>query len=160
MQQAIIDNQNFVYYLFNLTAGSLVGLSYLTNLSYQFWNIVIWFGIIPATWIYLIGRKTTAWLNLISLALFIYLFAIHSWTSWFNQAVVLLYQIGKWIHADYKVTSVIVCVFVTLLVHFIVIGLCTSRKTFRKFAISTAVLSALVVVFFPVSNWLIPYYVR
>ena len=49
MKQAIIDNQTFVYYLFNLTAGALYGLSLATTLSYQFWNIVIWFGLIPAT---------------------------------------------------------------------------------------------------------------
>ena len=52
MKQAIIDNHNFIYYLFNVTAGALYALSLSTTLSYQFWNIVIWFEIIPASWIY------------------------------------------------------------------------------------------------------------
>ena len=130
MQQAIIDNQNFIYYLFNLVAGFLYGLSLLTSFSYQCWNIVIWFGLIPATWIFLIGKKTTAWLNVISMAIFIYLLWVHSWNGWFDKSVVLLYKIGAWIHSDYKVTSVIVCVFVPVLVYASLFGLCTSRKTF------------------------------
>ena len=160
MHQAIIDNQNFIYYLFNLTAGFLYGLSFLTSLSYQCWNIVIWFGLIPATWIYLIGRKTSVWINIFSLAIFVYLFWVHTWNSWFEKSVVLLYKIADWIHSDYKITSVIVCVFIPVGVYFILFALCTSQKTFRRFAITNAIIAALVIILFPISNWLIPYYVK
>jgi hypothetical protein len=160
MEQAIIDNQNFIYYLFNLTAGSLYGLSVLTSLSYQCWNTLIWFGLIPASWIYLIGRKTTPWLNIFSLPIFVYIFWVHTWNSWFDKSVVLLYKMGDWIHSDYKVTSVIVCVFIPILVYFMLFALCTSRKTFKRFAITNAIIAALVIILFPISNWLIPYFVK
>ena len=93
MKQAIIDNHNFIYYLFNLTAGALYALSLSTTLSYQFWNIFIWFGIIPASWIYLVSKRTTPWLNLISIPIFLYMFLIHTWNLWFDKAVVSLYKI-------------------------------------------------------------------
>lgn len=158
MQQAIIDNQHFIYYLFNLTAGGLYGLSLLTHLSYQCWNIVIWFGVLPATWIYIIGLKTTAWLNLLSLPIFIYIFAIHTWNTWFDKAVALLYKIGYFIHYDYKVTSVLVCVLVPLFVYLLLFSLCTSRKTFKRFSIVIIVLTGLILLLFPLSNMYIRYY--
>lgn len=102
MQQAIIDNQYFIYYLFNLTAGLLYGLSYLTSLSYQCWNIVIWFGLIPATWIYLIGRKTSVWINILSLGVFVYIFWVHTWNSWFeNQLCCFI----KWLTGFIQITK-------------------------------------------------------
>ena len=158
MQQAIIDNQNFFYYLFNLTAGSLFGLSAITGLSYQCWNIVIWFGLIPASWIYLVSRKTTPWVNLLSVPIFVYMFALHTWNAWFDKAVVLLNLIGSFMHSDYKLTSVIVCVFLPLFIYTLLFAICTSKKTFRKFSIVNIIAAAAVILFFPISNFLILYY--
>lgn len=158
MQQAIIDNQNFIYYLFNLTAGALGGLSLVTTLSYQFWNIFIWFGLIPATWLYLIGRRTTPWINLLSVPIFIYMFGVHTWIIWFDKAVILLNKIGRYIHYDYRVTSVIICVFAPALVCLLLLKLCTSPRTFKRFLIISAVLTGLVILLFPISNLWLKYY--
>ena len=159
MKQALIDNQNFVYYLLNITAGALYGLSIATTFSYQFWNIVIWFGIIPATWIYLISMRTTPWLNLISIPIFLYMFLIHTWNFWFDKAVVLLYKIGDFIHYDYKITSVIVCVFAPVLVYLFLFKFCTSSRTFKRFGITMLIIVGIIILLFPLSNIFIRYYI-
>ena len=159
MKEAIIDNQNFIYYLFNLTAGALYGLSLATKLSYQFWNIVFWFGLIPATWIYLISKRTTPWLNLMLIPIFLYMFLIHTWNLWFDKAVVLLYKIGHVIHYDYKITSVIVCVFFPLFLYFILFKYCTSPKTNKRFIIFVMVIAGLIILLFPISNTILKSYV-
>ncbi len=155
MHQAIQDNQHFIGYLFNLVAGGLYALSLLTKLSYQFWNIVIWFVLIPATSIYLIGKKTTAWINLLSVPLVVYIFFKHTWNKWFDQAVVLLYDIGKIFHTDYKATSVYVCVVFPILLYFILFGFFTSRKTLRNYTLSIVVFTILTIIMFPISNKII-----
>ena len=160
MKQAIIVNQTFVYYLFNLTAGALYGLSLATALSYQFGNIVIWFGLIPATWIYLVSKKTTPWLNLVSLPIFMYMFSIHTWNVWFDKAVVLLNQIGRFIHYDYKITSVIVCVFAPVLVYLFLFKFCTSARTFKWFVITILIITGLIILLFPISNLIIKYHTQ
>ena len=160
MKQAIIENHNFIYYLFNLTAGTLYGLSRATTLSYQFWNILIWFGIIPATWIYLISKRTTAWVNLLSVPIFIYMFAVRTWLAWFDKAVILLNKIGHIIHYDYKITSVIICVFLPALVYLLLFKICTSPKIFKRFLIICSIIAGLVILQFPISNMLIKYFIE
>lgn len=160
MEQAIIDNRNFLYYLFNLTAGGLYGLSLLTTFSYQFWNIFIWFGLIPATWIYLVSKRTTVWLNVISIPIFIYMFALHTWDKWFDQAVVLLNKTGSLINADYRLTSVYICLFVPYLIYLGLVWLSCSKLFLKRFLITSCIVAALVVIFFPVSNLLIEHYFK
>jgi len=159
-QQILQENQNFLYYLFNLTAGLLYGLSLITHLSYQCWNIIIWFGLLPASWIGLVSKRTSTWINLISLPLFGYMFYTATWNKWFDQAVVLLYKIGGFIHADYKLTSVYVCVLLPVLIYGLLFFLFTSKKTFKIFLITLAIISVLVVIFFPVSNIIIQNFVQ
>ena len=159
MKQAIIDNHNFIYYLFNLTAGALYALSLSTTLSYQFWNIFIWFGIIPASWIYLVSKRTTPWLNLISIPIFLFMFLIHTWNLWFDKAVVLLYKIGHFINYDYKITSVIVCVFAPVFVYLLLFKFCTSPRIFKRFSIMIAIFTGLIILLFPISNMFIKYYI-
>ena len=154
-QQLINDNQNFLYYLFHITAGLLYGLSLITHLSYQFWNIAIWFGLIPASWIWLLSKRTTPWINVFSIPLFVYMFYTASWNKWFDQAVVLLYKIGAIIHSDYKLTSVYVCVFLPILIYGILFYLFTSKKTFKIFLITLVIFTTLLIIFFPISNMLI-----
>ena len=154
MQQAITDNQNFIYYLFNLTAGLLYGLSMATGLSYQFWNILIWFGLMPASFIYLVSRRTSKWLNLASLPIFVYLFYFARWKYWFDKAVVLLYKIGDIIHADYKVTSVIICDFLPIAIYGFLIYF-VARKRFKLYCYIMLGLMLLIVLLFPVSNYII-----
>lgn len=150
--QLLHHNQNFLYYLFHLTAGGLYGLSLLTKISYQCWNIIIWFGIIPASWIYLVSRRTSVWVNLLSVPIFAYLFFVATWDKWFNKAVVWLNEIATFIESDYKLTSVYVCVFIPLLVHSLLLAYCSTRHTFKNFLIGLGICSALVVLFFPLSN--------
>ena len=158
MEQAIADNQHFVYYLFNLTAGLLIGLSKITSVSYQCWNIVIWFGLIPASWIYLVSRKTSPWLNGLSLPIFIYLGLLQQWNAWFDQSVVLLNKIGGFIRADYRVTSVLVCLLLPWLVYFLLFAFLSSRAGFKKFIIATVLVAVIVIVLFPVSNYVLQQY--
>ncbi len=153
--QVVIDNQHFFYYLFNLTAGTLYALSLITHLSYQWWNIVIWFGLIPASWIFLISRKTTGWLNLLSVVLFLYMFNTATWVKWFNQAVELLYKIGGCISSDYKLTSVYICVFLPIIIYALLFLIFTSRKSIFLFSFLLSVLVVFVIAFFPISNAII-----
>lgn len=159
MKQAIIDNHNFIYYLFNLTATSLFGLSRATSLSYQFWNILIWFGLIPATWIYLVSKRTNPYLNVLSILIFTYLFAVYTWYAWFDKAVILLNRFGGLIYCNYRITSVIICVFLPALVYLLLFKICTSSKTFKRFLIICSIVAGLIILFFPISNLLIKYYI-
>ena len=160
MKQAIVDNQNFIYYLFNITAGALYALSLATTFSYQFWNIVIWFGLIPATWVYLVSKRTTQYLNVLSIPILTYLFAVHTWNACFDKAVILLNKIGHLIHYDYKITSVIVCVFLPALVYLLLFKICTSPKIFKRFLIICSIIAGLVILQFPISNMLIKYFIE
>lgn len=155
MEQNIADNQHFIYYVFHLTAATLFGLSKLSGLSYQCWNILVWFGLLPSIWIGMISKKTTVWLNLISVALFAAIFAIHTWDKWFNQAVVLLNKMAAWFHTDYKSISVYVCVFLPMVVFAVLSWTCLSKKAMKWTLISMLAISILVIIFFPISNMLI-----
>lgn len=155
MEQAIKDNAHFIYFLFNLTAAVLVLLSKLTGLSYQFWNIIIWFAIMPAMWIAMIGKKTTVWLNVLSIILITYLFALHTWDIWFNKAALLLNKMATYLHSDYKGMSVYVCVFLPITI-FIVLGwFCLSPKIMKRSLLTLGCLCVLVILLFPISNLLI-----
>jgi hypothetical protein len=155
MQQLILDNQNFIYYLFNITAGSLVGLSYVTGLSYQLWNILIWFGLIPGLWIYMAGKKTTPWLNLLTAALFLYLFWVATWNVWFNQAVVLLNYLGKLFGPDYREMSVYVCLFLPALVTGVLAYFTISPTAQRRAGVAVGVLTGLILLGYVASNALL-----
>ena len=158
MEQIIQDNSNFIYYLFNVTAGSLYGLSILSGLSYQFWNILIWFGLLPALWIAMISRKTNMWMNVLSLLLFAYLFALHNWAIWFDKAVVLLNRMSDFFHSDYRSMSVYVCVFIPLAISSLLCFTCLSRRR-MKWSLGLMIgISLLVVLFFPLSTLLLKHF--
>jgi hypothetical protein len=158
MEQIIKDNSNFIYYLFNVTAGSLYGLSILSGLSYQFWNILIWFGLLPALWIAMISRKTTLWMNILSPFIFAYLFALQNWVLWFDKAVVLLNRMSDFFHSDYRSMSVYVCVFIPLAISTLLCITCLSRRRMKWGLGIMIVISLLVVLFFPLSTLLLKHY--
>jgi hypothetical protein len=158
MEQIIQDNSNFIYYLFNLTAGSLYALSFLSGLSYQFWNILIWFGLLPALWIAMISRKTTMWMNVLSPFLFAYLFAVHSWAIWFDKAVVLLNLMSDFFQSDYRSMSVYVCVFIPLAISSLLCITCLSRRKMKWGLGIMIVISLLAILFFPISTKLLKHY--
>lgn len=111
-----------------------------------------------STWIYLISKRTTAWVTLLSIPIFIYMFAVHTWLAWFDKAVILLNKIGHLIHYDYKITSVIVCVFLPALVYLLLFKICTPPKTFKRILIISAVITGLIMLLFPILNMFIKYY--
>ena len=158
MEELILDNQNFIYYLFNLTAGFLQALSLLTGLSYQWWNIVIWFGIIPAVWVYMIGRKTTPLINLLSVALFALMFYKATWNKWFDQAVIFLNDLCRFLGPDYRQMSVYVCVFIPVFITIVLGYLCLSPKQNKFLRLFFSVITILTIIGYPVSNYLLSKY--
>ena len=88
MQEELLRHINDpMYFIFAATAACLQLLALIPKTDYQFWNIVIWFGLIPATWIYLISLKTTKWLNTLSVLLLSYIFWQGQYHAWFDMAV-------------------------------------------------------------------------
>lgn len=158
MEQLIFDNQNFIYYLFNLTAGFLQAISLLTGLSYQFWNIVIWFGLLPAIWIYMIGCKTTKWINLSSVLLLIVMFKQHKWNYWFDLAVVFLNDMCSVFGPDYRQMSVYICLFVPLIITIVLCLICLSRVQRVVMFSSLLGITVLTTIGFPISNYLLSNY--
>ena len=158
MNQLILDNQNFIYYLFNITAGGLQALSLISGLSYQWWNIVIWFGLIPALWIFMVSRKTTPWINLISLALFIAMFSIGAWNKWFDEAVVMLNDLCALFGPDYRQMSVYLCLFFPALITVVLGLLCLSKRNQKILNLSFLVSSIIVIIGFPISNYVLKKY--
>lgn len=158
MNQSIIDNQHFIYYLFHMTAAVLMLLSKFTGLTYKFWNVLIWFGILPAVWLGLISKKTTLWLNTLSILLLGYLFAVHTWDKWFDEAAKLLTTMRTYMHSDYKSMSVYICVFFPLAISIPLIWFCLSRTQSKLCFLVLGIISLILLIFFPISNALIKNY--
>lgn len=155
MTQLIIDNQDFIYYLFNVTAGGLVALSLITGLSYQFWNIIIWFGIIPGIWLYMISKRTSPWINIISLCLVLYLSIVATWNKWFNEAVDLLNYLCSVFGPDYRQMSVYICLFLPLIITAILGHLFLGKHQIKIYGSILLATIVLITIFFPISNKLL-----
>lgn len=63
-----INNADSLFHqLFMIVMGGLIGMAILFGTTYNVINILVYYILIPSSWIYLLSRKTTLWINTIYL---------------------------------------------------------------------------------------------
>lgn len=111
-------------YLFKLVYDSLKFLERTTGLSYEEINIIIWFIAIPLSWAYLLDKIVGKHYLKITFVLFIIisLLIIDDFTlkceMFFYKSVDFLNAFNS-LGSNYKSTSVIICLFIPILIYFI-----------------------------------------
>ncbi len=108
--------------------------------------MIVYLGVIPATWLYMLSRKTTKYINLISLLGVVGVFFIPNFSQFcnfaFDKCVVFLNDVASLINSDYIRVSVYICVYGVLLVYLILLPICYSKKTTKKVLIVLAIIMA------------------
>ena len=108
--------------IFDWVEGSLRWLGRKTNLSYEAANIVVYYLVIPLSWICLLDAILhTHWLKVIAVAaLGVFLFRVKSFEAFssrlFDRSVDFLLFFGRF-GLNYMVASVVICVVLPLLVY-------------------------------------------
>ena len=140
-----IDNANsFFHQIFMIVMGGLMGIAVLFGTTYNVVNIVVYFILIPASWLYLISRKTSPWINAVSILALITFFIMPNSRGncnyLFNKSVDFLNWSAKIFGSNYIDMSVYICVVAVTLVYVILIPLTLSKSFSKKAAITTAIL--------------------
>lgn len=143
-----LDHSDSLFHqIFMIVMGGLGGLSCIFGTTYFVVNIFVYYILIPASWIYLISRKTSYWLNLISLALlmgFLLLPDIRTNCDYFfQQSVDFLNWAAVYFNSNYYNMSVHICVTVVSIVYLILIPLTLPKKITKIILITTAVILVL-----------------
>ena len=136
-----IDHGDSLFHqIFMIVMGMLIGLAHLFDTTYHVVNIFVYFLLIPATYIYLISRKTTPWLNCISgIGFLTFIFFPNlreNCTILFNLSVDFLNWTAEIFNSNYIDMSVYICVVVCTLVYLILIPLTLPKKATKIIFIS------------------------
>ncbi|MCG8250927.1 hypothetical protein [Tenacibaculum finnmarkense] len=136
-----IDNANSLFHqIFMIIMGGLYGIAYLFGTTYNVINILVYYVLIPSSWIFLISKKTTNKLNFISVGLllgFILLPDIRKNCNYFFQkSVDFLNWTADIFHSNYIDMSVYICVIVVGIIYIILIPLTLSKKNTKIILIS------------------------
>lgn len=147
-----LDNAGSLFHqIFMIVMGGLVGLAYLFGTTYNVINIFVYYIVVPSSWIYLISRKTSVWLNAISVLLlfsFLRLPNIRLNSNYFFQkSVDFLNWTAVLFHSNYIDMSVYICVVVIGIVYLVLIPLTLPRKIAKTVLIFFAVIFVMYMVF-------------
>lgn len=129
--------------IFMIVMGSLMGLAHLFGTTYKVINIFVYFILVPSSWIYLVSRKTSVWLNLISLLLlliFVLTPDLESSSGYlFQRSVDFLNWLAGLLDSNYIDMSVYICVLVIGIVYLILIPLTLPKKLTKFLFITLAI---------------------
>ncbi|PKV48953.1 hypothetical protein ATE84_0969 [Aquimarina sp. MAR_2010_214] len=120
-------------FLFEITYDFLKFLEKLTGFSYKEINIIIWFFLIPFTWMFLldkIGGKNYFKIVFV-LVVLIMLIAIpdfENFSNWSFDSSVSFLNLFNNIGSNYKTSSVVICLFIPILIY----GLLIRNAYFKK----------------------------
>ncbi|MBG6131539.1 hypothetical protein IWQ47_003142 [Aquimarina sp. EL_43] len=120
-------------FLFEITYDFLKFLEKLTGFSYKEINIIIWFFLIPFTWMFLLDKITEK--NYFKIGFFAIVLIIlitipdfENFANWsFNSSVDFLNLFNN-IGSNYKTSSVVICLLIPLLIY----GLLIRKAYFKK----------------------------
>jgi hypothetical protein len=119
--------------VFMIVMAVLYGMAYLFGTTYKVINILVYFILIPSSWIYLIGRKTSVWLNSISVVGLMTFFLFPNLSGncdfLFERSVDFLNYTAEIFSSNYINMSVYICFLVVCLVYLVLIPLTLSRTT-------------------------------
>lgn len=127
-----------------------MGIAYLFGTTYNLINILVFYVLIPSSWIYLISRKTNYKLNFISLGLlltFIFLPNIRKNSDYlFQKSVDFLNWSADIFGSNYIDMSVYICVIFTGIIYLILIPLTLPKKVTKIILITTALIFGLYII--------------
>lgn len=137
-----IDNaDSFSYQIFMIVMGGLYGMAFLLGTTYNVINIFVYYILVPSSWIYLLSRKISIWINSISIVLlFTFLLQPNIRTNcnyFFQKSVDFLNWAAKIFGSNYIDMSVYICVVVIAIVYMVLIPLTLPKKTSRIILISS-----------------------
>jgi hypothetical protein len=143
-----INNADSLFHqIFMIVMGGLMGMAILFGTSYNVINILVYYILIPSSWIYLLSRKTTLWINTISLLAlltFLLLPDLRKNSDYlFQKSVVFLNWTAEIFDSNYIDMSVYICVVAVALVYVLLIPLTLPQKLTKKIALITAVVFTL-----------------
>lgn len=143
-----IDNANSLFHqIFMIVMGGLAGIAYVFGTTYNVINILVYYILVPSSWIYLISRKTSYKLNYISLVPLIIFIALpnirQSCNHFFQLSVDFLNWSAKIFGSNYIDMSVYICVVVIGIIYLILIPLTLPKKTTKIILIGSSILFGL-----------------
>ncbi|PZX53379.1 hypothetical protein LV84_03103 [Algoriphagus ratkowskyi] len=146
--QVWLDNSNSLFHqIFMIVMGGLYGVSFLFGTTYNVVNIFVYYLLIPSSWIYLISRKTSYWLNLISLGLLMAFSLLPnirtSCDYFFQQSVDFLNWTAEIFDSNYIDMSVHICVTGVGIIYLILILFTLTKKIAKITLITTVVIFVL-----------------
>ena len=119
--------------IFNYTYEILMAISNYTGFSYKEINIIVWFIVIPLSWMLLLDkiyRKrifTVVFSLLVALSLII-IPDFERFCNWLFQKSVDFLNIFNNVGSDYVASSVIICVLIPIVIYVILIKKVLSHK--------------------------------
>jgi hypothetical protein len=139
----INNSESFSHQLFMIVMGVLFVSGKILGISYKAVNILVYFFLIPSSYVYIISRKTSKFLNLILLVPVVYFIflknKVGALNSLFDYSVIFLESFASYFNSNYINVSVYLCVYLVLFVYILLIGICYSRKVFITVMIALAV---------------------
>ncbi len=139
-----LDNADSLFHqIFMIVMGGLFGLAYLFGTTYNVINIFVYYVLVPSSWIYLISRKTSVWINSISALLLFSFFLLPNirlnCNYFFQKSVDFLNWSAVIFCSNYIDMSVYICVVVIGVIYLVLIPLTLPKKITKIILISFAV---------------------
>lgn len=143
-----IDHSGSLFHqLFMIVMGGLTGISNILGTTYNVINIFTYYVFVPSTWIYLISRKTSIWVNSISGILIIAFLCLPDIKAncdyFFQKSVDFLNYTAGIFGSNYIDMSVYICVVVIGLVYLVLVPLTLPKTVSKKLFIASTVTFAL-----------------
>ena len=147
-----IENANSLFHqIFMIVMGGLLGIAYLFGTTYNVINILVYYVLIPSSWMYLTSRKINYKLNFISLGLlliFIFLPNIRKNCDYFFQkSVDFLNWSADIFGSNYIDMSVYICVIVVGIIYLILIVWTLPKKVTKIILMTFSVVFGLYMIF-------------
>jgi hypothetical protein len=135
-----IDNADSLFHqIFMIVMGGLMAMAALFGTTYNVINILVYYILIPSSWIYLLSRKTSIWVNTISLiAIITFLFLPDlrkNCDYFFQKSVDFLNWSAEIFGSNYIDMSVYICVVGVGLVYLVLIPLTLPIKLTKRIAL-------------------------
>ena len=150
-----IDNADSLFYqIFMIVMGGLMGIAILFGTTYNVINILVYYILVPASWIYLVSRKTTTWINIVSLIALIAFLAQPNLRGncdyFFQKSVDFLNWSASFFNSNYIDMSVYICVIGVGVTYLVIIPLTVPLKTTKRIAmIITVVFTLYIIIVYP-----------
>ncbi|TXD48681.1 hypothetical protein [Polaribacter sp. IC073] len=147
-----IDNaDSLIHQIFMILMGFLAYIASFLGTTYNVVNIFVYYLIVPASWIYLISKKTTVWLNVLSIIGSIAFFIIPDLRKncdyLFQKSVDFLNWLAIIFSSNYINMSIYICVLGISIVYLILIPLTLPLKTAKRVGVIIAIFFSLYLLF-------------